>query len=50
MHLDRNAGPQRQRLFQAVLADKAPRADHVGDNVDADRLGVGHGWLLSELN
>ena len=49
MHLDRNVRPQRQRLFQAVLADEAPRADHVGDDVDADGLVVGHGWLLLEL-
>ena len=44
MHLDRDIRPQRQRLFQAVLADEAPRADHVGDDVDANGLGC-RAWL-----
>ena len=43
MHLNRNVGLELERRFQAMLADEAPRADHVGNDVDADRLSVGHG-------
>ena len=43
MHLDRDVGLERERLFQAALADEAPRADHVGDDVDAKRAGRGMG-------
>ncbi len=44
MHLDRNVGRERDRLFQPVLADEAPRTDHVGDDIDADGLVmIGHG-------
>ena len=43
VHLDRHVGLERQRLFQAALADEAPGADHVGDDVDADGLVCRHG-------
>ncbi len=46
VHLDRDVGSQRQRLLQPALADEAPRADHVGDDVDADGWLIGHGLLL----
>src|SRR5690606_35397993 len=39
-----------QRLFERFQADRAPGADHVGDEVDADRdgrRGVIHGVLQS---
>src|SRR5262249_32625669 len=42
-HLDRNVGPQRDRLFQPALADKAPRADDVGHHLDWQ--GCAHGGL-----
>ena len=38
MHLYRNIGRHGDRLFQPLLADEAPGADHVGHDVDADRL------------
>src|SRR5262249_7818036 len=28
-----------------MLADKAPRTNYIGDDVDANRLSIGHGWL-----
>src|SRR6516164_7488831 len=37
MNVDRNIRHQRQRVFQAALADEAPGANHVGDDVDAKR-------------
>src|SRR5262249_59702995 len=40
-HLDRNVGPQRDRLFQPALADKAPRAADVGHHLDWQ--GCAHG-------
>ena len=36
-----------ERALELALADVAPRADHVGDDVDtADRLGLVHGGFL----
>ena len=42
--LDGNVRPQRDRLFQPALADKAPRADDVGHHLDWQ--GCAHGGLL----
>jgi hypothetical protein len=39
MDVDRDIGNERQRIFQPALADEAPGANHVGDDVDAKR-----GW------
>jgi hypothetical protein len=36
--LDRHIRRQRQRVLDAALADVAPRADHVGDDVDLKRF------------
>src|SRR6202044_144191 len=33
---DGDVGAERQRAFEPALADIAPRADHVGDDVDMD--------------
>ena len=35
MHLDRNVGVERDRLFEPLLADEAPRANDVGYDIDA---------------
>jgi hypothetical protein len=42
MRLDGNVWPQRQGFFQAMLADEAPWTDHVGNDVDANRLNFRH--------
>ena len=37
-----------ERALEMALADVAPRADRIGDDVDAaDRLGLVHGCFLS---
>jgi hypothetical protein len=40
-HRDRRVGmpllPERERLLEAALADVAPRADHVGHDVEGER-------------
>ena len=46
MHLDRDVRVQRDGFFQPTLADKAPRTNHIGDDVDTNGLLIGHGWLL----
>ena len=38
LHLDRNVRHERQRVLDPLLADIAPRAHHVGDDVDLQRL------------
>src|SRR5581483_7922903 len=40
---DRDVGIERNRPFEPPLADEAPRADHIGNDVDTNRLLVGHG-------
>ena len=37
-HLDRHLRRQRQRVLDAALADVAPRAHHVGDDIDLQRF------------
>src|ERR1700728_2300832 len=36
VHLDIDVGDQRNRCFKPMLADVAPRADHVGNHLDVD--------------
>jgi hypothetical protein len=45
MYLDRDVGAQLYRFFQPTFADKAPRANHIRDDVDANGLVIGHDWL-----
>jgi hypothetical protein len=46
VHFHRDVRHQRQRVFNPALADIAPRADHVGDDVDRQRFQGAHRHLL----
>ncbi len=41
-HLDRDLRLERNRLLQEALADIAPRAYHVGHDIDRQGCGIGH--------
>ena len=43
-HLDRNIRLQRQGLLKPAFSDEAPRANHVGDDVDRERS-----WLVGGM-
>jgi len=47
VNLDRHVAGERQRILDALLADIAPRAHHVGDDVDLQRLQGAHGGVLA---
>src|SRR5579885_3781062 len=43
MNLDGHVWFEPDGLFQPALADEAPRANHIGNDVDAHRRLIGHG-------
>src|SRR5215472_16807721 len=53
LDLGRGVRRERQRAFEPVLADIAPRADHVGNDADMHARGLiryGHGAVLAGLD
>jgi hypothetical protein len=47
-HFHGNVGHQRERILQPPFADIAPGADHIGKDVDLQRLEVAHGRAFYE--
>src|SRR5581483_8342108 len=46
VQFDRHVRLERQRLFEATLANETPWADDIGDDIDAQGLLLRHGGLL----